>query len=86
MPTALLPPVTPFTIHVTVVTALFCTVAVNCMPWPTWTLVPEGETATLTGGGGLVTVTEALPTADGAAVLEACTRTFAGDGIALGAV
>ena len=86
VPTALLPPGIPFTIHVTVVTVAFCTVAANCMPWPTWTLALTGDTETLTGCGGLVMFTEALPTADGATVLEACTRTFAGEGIALGAV
>ena len=71
VPTVELPPVMPFTFQVTAVLEVLVTVAVNWRVLPTRTLALVGEIVTLTGGGGLVTVTEALPTAEGTAVLVA---------------
>ena len=86
MPTTLLPPPTPFTRQVTVLTVVFFTVALNCLVCFTTTLALVGEMVTLTGGGGFVTVTEALPTAEATALLVACTVTVAGEGTTDGAV
>ncbi len=78
----------PFTFHVTAVLVVFVTVAVNWRVVVMRTLAVVGEMVMLTtgGGGGLVTLTEALPLAAGTALLVACTVTVAGDGRASGAV
>ena len=60
VPTVLLPPVTPFTDH-TGVAEEPVTVAVNCWVAPVCTVAVAGVTSTVTGGGGAVTVTAALP-------------------------
>jgi hypothetical protein len=75
-----LPPVMPLTFQVTVVFEVLETVAVNCFVRLTRTVALVGEMLMLTGGGGLVTLTAALPTAEGTATLVACTVTFTGDG------
>ena len=51
-----------------------------------WTLALDGFTLTLTGSGGLVMVTAALPIAVATTLLVACTVTVAGDGTLDGAV
>ena len=61
------------------------TVAVNCFVVETCTLALAGETATVTGGGGFVTVTLAEPVAVGDATLVPCTVT-APEGTLAGAV
>ena len=92
VPNVEVPPVTPFTFHVTDVFDVLVTVAVNCFVVLTRTLALVGEMLMPTGGGGgggsgLVTVTDALPTTGGfPTLLLACTVTVAGTGGARGAV
>ena len=50
MPTVAVPPVIPFTFHVTVVLAVFCTVAVNCNVRRNLTVAEVGEMVTITAG------------------------------------
>jgi len=71
VPTVELPLVTPFTFQTTVLFEVFETVAVNCFVLLMRTVALVGEMLTLTGGGGLTTVTAALPIADGTALLTA---------------
>ena len=70
VPVAAVPPVTPFTFQATDWFAEFFTVAVNCSVLPIRTEAEVGEMVTLTGGGD-VTITDAVPTADGIAWLVA---------------
>ena len=49
VPTVALPPVTPFTCHVTAVLLVFCTVAENCCVPPVATAADKGAIVTLTG-------------------------------------
>jgi hypothetical protein len=51
MPTVVLPPVTPFTCHVTTVFSVLPTVGVNVCVLPTSMLTLVGLTATVTGFG-----------------------------------
>ena len=81
-----MPPAIPLTFHDTAVLELFCTVAVNCLLVLIRTLALVGEMATVTGGGTLTMVTEALPAEVGTARLVACTVTVAGEGTPAGAV
>ena len=87
VPNVEFPPVTPFTFQVTDVFVVLVTVAVNCLVVFTRTLALVGEMLIPTGGGGggFVTVTAALPTADVTCLLVACTVTPC-DGTVAGAV
>lgn len=87
IPTAALPPAIPLTLQVTLVFAALVTVAVKSCVADGATVTLAGATLTVTGGGGVgCTVTVARPTAAALAALVACTVTFAGLGIAAGAV
>ena len=85
VPSAAFPPATPFTFQMTPVLLVFLTVAVNRRLLSTRTLTLIGEIVMVTGGGGLVMVTAALPIAKGTALLVACMVTVAGEGTATGA-
>ena len=66
VPTVLLPPFTPSTLHVTAVLLVFSTVEVNCWVFPGAMVAALGETATDTGALPLpeaVTITWFLKTA-----------------------
>ena len=52
VPTVALPPVVPFTCHVTAVFVVPVTVSVNCFDWPGLTVADAGVTVTVIGGGG----------------------------------
>jgi hypothetical protein len=56
VPTVELPPVTPFTFHVTDELLAFFTVAVNCNVVVMRTFADVGEMVTLTVGGGGLTI------------------------------
>jgi hypothetical protein len=72
---------------VTAVFEEFKTAAVNCCVADGAIVTPDGETVTVTaGGGGVCTVTVAVPLEDGAAALVARTVTTAGFGTVAGAV
>jgi hypothetical protein len=74
-------------VQVTAVFAEFKTAAANCCVADGAIVTPDGETVTVTaGGGGVCTVTVAVPLEDGAAALVARTVTVAGLGTAAGAV
>ena len=62
VPVAALPPLTPLTLHVTALLAVFATVAVNCWVPPALSDADVGVTMTVTGlvAAGLM-VTWALP-------------------------
>jgi len=79
------PPVIPFTCQMMAVSLLFCTVAVKARVLPTRTVALVGEIVTLTAGGGLVTVTVAVPNTAGTVVLVAAIVTVP-DGTLPGAV
>jgi hypothetical protein len=61
VPTVALPPITPFTCHVTAVLLVFCTVAENCCVRPAVTIAEVGEIVTPTGIGCRVVATPAQP-------------------------
>jgi len=61
----------PVTLQVTDWFDELFTVAVNCLVVETGTLALEGDTVTVTGGGGGVIVTEAVPFAEVSAWLVA---------------
>jgi hypothetical protein len=87
VPKVAVPPVAPFTLHVTERLDVFVTVAVNCCVIEGATVTFEGATVTVTGGGaGGCTVTVADPVDGGDATLAACTVTVAGLGTTAGAV
>lgn len=60
VPTFELPPATPFTLHVTEVLDDPVTVAVNCCVLPSNTLALDGDTETVTEGGGGFDVPDVL--------------------------
>jgi len=70
----------------TAVFAEFSTVALNCWAAEAPKVTLAGETLTVTGGGGVCTVTIAVPFDDGATELAAVTVTVGGFGTAAGAV
>jgi len=86
VPVVALPPVTPFTCHVTAVFADPVTIAVNCCVLKTSTLAGLGDTVTVTAGGVAVTVTVADPILAAFACEVAVTVTVAGFGTLAGAV
>ena len=86
VPTSTLPPVIPFTFHVTAVFVALLTVAVNKSVVLMRTLAEVGEIFTLTGGGVDVIVAVAEPIFEVSAVLVACIVTDPGEGIDVGAV
>src|SRR4051812_38802284 len=51
VPTVVLPPFTPLTCHVTFVSLVFATMAVNCCCAPSCTFAVAGEIVTVGGGG-----------------------------------
>jgi hypothetical protein len=52
VPAAVLPPTTPFTLHVTAVLLVFVTVAINVVEFPSGTVPAVGDTVTAIWGGG----------------------------------
>jgi hypothetical protein len=83
VPTVLLPPAVPLTLHVTAVLELPLTVAVNCCVCPTRTDMVVGETLTETP---CVTVAVACADLVESAALVAVIVTLPPEGTAAGAV
>ncbi len=83
MPTLELPPVTPFTLHVTDVLAEFATAAVNVCVKPTGTLATTGVTEIDTGALIVTSAVAYLVVSD---VQTAFTGTTFGDGTDAGGV
>jgi hypothetical protein len=82
VPTVLLPEATPFTFQDMDWSAVPCTVAANFRVKPVRTVACKGERVMLMPG---ITVTLAVPKADGVLLLAASTITVAGEGTVGGA-